>query len=334
MQPSLSEIAQRLINKDTSSREVESTLTSYKDLLVSKSLVDVDGNEHDQHLQLDSGIAIGLKWAAACLDDAIRTVKFIRGTRRAILQKLEEGNRPVRLVYAGTGPFATLIFPLLDQFSSEELQVTLIEINPNSAKNVEHLVQSFGLGDRVESIICADATSVILSNHQSGNGEPLDLQYDILLSETMQHALQAELQVVICAHLLNQMPENTLLIPQSIDLDLIRMQLDAGNFRSVERIGELMNVDAPFLRKESPIDSEWEYKKHFDVSNQAAELGEFLGISTTIQVFEEETIHQHESGLTVPKVLAPVEDVMNQTIECCYKISPEPGFEFTFLPKS
>ncbi|NVK66816.1 MAG: hypothetical protein HWE22_19645 [Flavobacteriales bacterium] len=332
MRPSLSEISSVLFNPQSSLDEVQSALNAYKTCLLNASRIDFSEREHQQHLQLNTGIAIGLNWAASCLDDHIRTLKFIRGTKNAINQKLEEGIQPVRLVYAGTGPFATLIFPLLDQFSSEELQVTLIEINPNSAKNVKHLVESLGFERHVEGVFVADATSVLLPLPNTRKSKKTN--YDILLSETMQHALQAELQVVICANLLSQMPTEALLIPQSIDLDLIRMQLEAGNFRSVERIGELMWVDADFLRREFPVDTSWQFKKQFDLSKVSFEPEEFLGISTSIRVFEDEIIHENESGLTVPKMLISMEDVQEEKLEFTYKIDPDPGFVYKKLEGS
>jgi len=317
---SLRNISRVLFDEYTSNDELKSALENYKSLVLAASSIDVNSDSYQQHLPLDNGIAIGLKWAASCLDDAIRTQKFILGTKEAIEQKLSKGKKPVRLIYAGTGPFATLILPLLEHFSSEELRVTLIEVNPESVANVSLVLKRLGLENHVDEIYCEDATSVRLPN----NGKWQNYQYDILLSETMQHALQAELQVPICANLLSQLSADALLIPQSIHLDLILLKLESGNFVPSKTIGEMMKVDTGFLRKQHPINSEWEFRTDFDLSSLARNTNDFLGIDTTIHVFGEHIIQRNESGLTNPKILCPLSNIQGDQLTVKYVMNPEP----------
>lgn len=330
MSSSLFAITTKLLSDEVISYDLAKTLSDYKNLILNATPLDLGENEHQTNIQLENGIAIGLNWAASCLDDAIRTQKFIRGTKLAIDQKLNEGKKPVQLLYAGTGPFATLILPLLSHFSSEELQVTLLDVNPASVDNVTKLIDHFGFENHVSEILCADATNVVLPppeaaaklNARKSNGT------DILLSETMQHALQAELQVPITCHLLNQLPEDAILIPQSINLELVAIASFGSENESIQVLGELMKVDARFLRAQYPIESNWSYETQFKLSELSySEMG-FMAISTAIHVFKDERIEWNESGLTVPKLISPLSDLKNKdSFSLKYVIEREPGFQ-------
>ena len=60
------------------------------------------------------GLAVSPKMAAMCAEDYMRTIRFIRGTHDAILSiRKESPERPVRILYAGCGPHATLCIPLM-----------------------------------------------------------------------------------------------------------------------------------------------------------------------------------------------------------------------------
>lgn len=319
MSTSLKEITQNLLSDSIPLSKLKSTLDEYKTLLVNATSLDLNRAEHKTDIRLESGMAIGLNWAASCLDDSVRTHKFIRGTKLAIDRKLAESDNAVHLLYAGTGPFATLILPLLSCFSEGELQVTLLDINPESVGNVSNLVKYFGFENQVKEIRCADATKTIFENAS---------RFDILLSETMQHALQSELQVVIAGNLFAQMKEDAIMIPQSIDLELVSFDSHETVETPLLIFGEIMKVDALFLRNQHPIHLGWSYGKQFKVSNSNTPDSAMLAISTSITVFENERIEWNESGLTVPKFLGPMRDFLREDVlKLRYVIDPEPGVE-------
>ena len=65
-----------------------------------------DRNREDIHLA--NGKALGTSWAARCVDDIIRTKKFVAGVYQAVQKLLNEyPEKTVHILYAGTGPFAT-----------------------------------------------------------------------------------------------------------------------------------------------------------------------------------------------------------------------------------
>ncbi|MFK7784632.1 MAG: hypothetical protein AB8B56_05945 [Crocinitomicaceae bacterium] len=313
MNSSLSQIAKTLFSDSLLPDELEATLKSYKSLLLNSTELDLNDQCNKVDIELQNGIAIGLSWAASCLDDSIRTLKFLRGTKQAIETKLKE-SASVHLLYAGTGPFATLILPLLSHFSSNQLQVTLLDVNPTSVENVTQLIDRFNFKNHVQEIRCADATKTTFEKAS---------EFDILLSETMQHALQSELQVVITSHLLNQMEADTILIPQSIELGIVSANSDS---MKVQHVDHFLKVDAHFLRSHRDIQAGWYIEQRIDSKKLQFRANELLAISTKIQVHENEQIEWNESGLTTLKIIGVPEDFQNTNeVAIRYVISPEPG---------
>lgn len=161
-----------------------------------------------------NGKAVSPITAAQCAEDPERSRVFIQGVYQAITDKVShystaETGRPVQLLYAGTGPFGWLLLPLLPLFSPEQLQVTLLDIHPQSMRRLTLLLQHFDLTDRIAMQVVADATQ----------WQPLPGQrFDLILSETMKHMLQQEPQVAIFSHLQQFLAPDGDLIPQQIIL--------------------------------------------------------------------------------------------------------------------
>ena len=97
-------------------------------------------------LRLPSGKALAPFFAAACIQDPLRTKKFARGVFQAVsaAQKRFPGER-LHLLYAGTGPFATLVLPLCTVFSPAEIGFTLLEVQPESIGHLHKVIEVFEL---------------------------------------------------------------------------------------------------------------------------------------------------------------------------------------------
>lgn len=64
----------------------------------------------DKDIMLSSCKAISPSAAAHCLLEMKRTAVFLRGIHQAVFQKLNNGaDNPVHILYAGTGPYGTLV---------------------------------------------------------------------------------------------------------------------------------------------------------------------------------------------------------------------------------
>jgi predicted RNA methylase len=142
----------------------------------------------------------------------MRTRQFIKGFELAIkAAKSKFKGETIKILYAGTGPFATLMLPMTTIFSSEEIQFTLIEINEVSIQHLEQVIDQFQVRPYVLDIIQADAATYELTN----KGE-----HHMLITETMQRALKKEPQVGITLNLLPQIHKDGYLVPESINVNL------------------------------------------------------------------------------------------------------------------
>ena len=161
-------------------------------------------------------------------------------------------------MYAGTGPFATLITPLTTLFSSDQLQVTLLELNPVSFQKIQQVVQQMEIGAYVRRIVQTDATTYQI---------PADEQIDILLSETMQNALKREQQVPIIYNLLQQIDYEVILIPEVIELQLAVMNPTINRNRMLNGSKESCNqVLGSFFKLDVPSVGAF-YTNHQNLSN-------------------------------------------------------------------
>ncbi|MEM6801290.1 MAG: hypothetical protein AAF696_07785 [Bacteroidota bacterium] len=298
-------------------------------------LTEFKNHHHPNHkdIQLKNGVAIGADWAALCLNDLIRSRQFMKGVLKAVEKLSKEKEGPIHIFYAGTGPFASLILPLLLRYTSEEIRFHLLEINEHTLFYLKRLIKTLEIEAYIKHIECADA-----STYQIRYAEEID----ILISETMQQALLKEQQVPIMLNLVPQLREEVILIPSCIELSLAYRKngLKPGNIplARYEKFLDLLCFDKNFIRaqankllhKKEP--GSFELCKEENFRRGIEEDTTSLVILTYIQVFEEEWIGLKESSLTIPKLLQDF-DTIDQHLEkisLTYVIQEELGFSYEF----
>ncbi|WP_051666721.1 hypothetical protein [Pedobacter sp. R20-19] len=185
-------------------------ITSYTQLLFELGEIKADEISDRTDIRSKFGSAIGTFWAANCVKEVFRTQRFVRGLHLAIKDKLLQGDGPIHVLYAGTGPFAALALPIMVQFSPAEVQFTLLEINENSYHKLLDVITAFDLNSYVKSIEIADATNYVLQ----------DIDVDIVISETLNRALITEPQVFIMLNLASQLGEGVVYLPEEITVNL------------------------------------------------------------------------------------------------------------------
>lgn len=184
-----------------------------------KNLCEITGVELHPALFLDEGAsvtangkAVSPTTAAQCAEDVERTRIFMQGVYTAVQQKLASvASEPVHVLYAGTGPFALLLVPLLPLFTGQPLRITLLDIHAGSLEFLQRLLVALQLGNSelIEEIVHADAC-----NWQAPHN------YDLIISETMRQGLLQAPQVSIFAHLQQFLKPDGWLLPRHIRLDL------------------------------------------------------------------------------------------------------------------
>ena len=165
---------------------------------------------------LNNGVAINPNAAAHCAMDYKRSTVFIRGVYAAIKTlKSRFPGTPLEILYAGCGPFATLLLPILGKFSAGELKLNLLDIHQRSIDSVALLLTHFGLDTHTVCTIKGDACHY---KH--------DQEIHLVVAETMQKSLEQEPQFAVTANLAPQLCPGGIFIPQQIEVALCLADLE------------------------------------------------------------------------------------------------------------
>lgn len=283
---------------------------------------------YQEHIFLPMGKAIAPHWAGLCIRETMRTKRFIQGVYLGLKSAIgKSAGTPVRVLYAGTGPFATLAIPMTTMFASDLVQFTFIEINPHNLTPLEKIIHGFEAENYITDIIQVDATQF---------RNPPTRPFQMIITETMQNALQNEPQVAITMNLVKQMEHRPILIPENIDIEAVLLSPKRNNdrmlgiigaescYRSLGKIFELNHeihsiaTDTqpyPFPEVELKIPREW-----------VAEYPH-LCLFTRIRVFGEAELNPWECSLTQPqKILEINPDNPVERVALRYVLGEKPGF--------
>ena len=277
----------------------------------------------DKDIMLPSGKAISSAAAAHCLLEMKRTAIFLRGISKAISKKLNKNKgKQIRILYAGTGPYGTLVVPLLSLYFNYEIKVDLIDINSNSLDALQKILATLDFSEYIGRIYCTDATSI-----------KLDYQYDIVISETMQACLKNEPQVAIFQNLAPQCKADTIFIPEQITIDayLKKRGIWDGDQLLIEGgettfIGELFSVSKDNLEK-------MKYRRILDLSPSLYGPYDLL-LYTTIKVFDNEELGVNDCSLNMPIRYFELRSNYPKSIAFWYNQSKTPKIEFKYLDYS
>ena len=328
----------RTFNRNSNSeiirQSAETLLSCENDFALMKQAVDqmyqvfsrITGITIDQlngykDVMLPSGKAISPPAAAHCLLELRRTAVFLRGINKAISQKLQEKKgEQLRILYAGTGPYGTLVIPLLLLYYVKEIKVDLLDINPDSLTALQKIIMTLGLSDYIGEVYCLDATTIKLS-----------FQYDIVVSETMQACLKNEPQVAVMQNIIPQLDDQCFFIPEeiSIDASLVnpRMEMDRMLSWGKEQLSfERCWLSNVYTLNRHDLHSIMSPKKILIPGDATADFP-VLKLFTTVKVFEDEVLTENNSSLNMPKQYYDFREQPADEVEFWYVLSEKPGIE-------
>ena len=329
----IKDVTKEILSEELDYVSLKNKLENLNSILFSIVELDVNDLKDREDIPFENGIALCTTFAALCVVDLMRTRQFIRGVFKAVKTVRSQKTTPVRFFYAGTGPFATLILPLLTKYSPDELQLTLLEVNETTGNYLKSLIKELGIEPYIEKIISEDASKYTIDETQ---------EVDIFISETMQHGLVKEQQVPIMLNLVNQLDKDVIIIPSKIKLDLAllntseRVAINQSNEPKYNVLKTLLEFDKQFIHSYS---NQVKKKGRFELCKQLQFLKESdeeydrLGILTSIQVYDDEWIDIDECSLTVPKLLLDLrrEQKDKREISLDYVIKESPDFEYELI---
>ncbi|WP_147125144.1 hypothetical protein [Shimia ponticola] len=163
-----------------------------------------------QETRTEVGVAIAPYEAAMCLREHLRTRQFALGVKQALQEaKRRFPQDRLRVLYAGTGPFATLATLQLPYFAADEVGFTFLDIHDTSTLASQTLYNSLHALDYVDEWVTGDA-----ARYEPSTG------FHVIVTEVLQRALLREPQVQVTRHLSRHLIEGGLFVPEDIHLDL------------------------------------------------------------------------------------------------------------------
>ena len=312
--------------------DYSSALKEYKQLLFKISNETINNEELRNNVQLENGVAIGTLWAANCLDDLERTLKFIKGIDIAIQEKIHQKDS-LHILYAGTGPFASLILPFMLKYADINITYSFLEINPLSFEILKSTIKKLDLENHNINFINQDATKYQF---------PKDFSPDIIISETMQRALDTEQQVSVFYNLMKQSNSDTVFIPEKITLAIgtsssenIKPDIQQKYYREHDKVFE--------VSKEAMNSNDWLFektsnklsftKKHTVLKEKELSTASEIVVMTEITIYKSEKLFVNDSGLTAPKYIKDISNNKKERliIESQYVIGSEPKLELKIV---
>ncbi|MEP5766690.1 MAG: class I SAM-dependent methyltransferase [Halieaceae bacterium] len=314
----LATIASTILDETRSPAAVRAALDQFQQLCSDHSGVEPDRSfsAWAEDSFLDSGVAINPQAAAHCVTDYRRSVVFIRALHAALQDALQQfTQRPLQILYAGCGPYATLLLPLLQYFRPGELEIHLLDIHQRSLDSVAQLLAHFQLEAHNISLVHADA-----SDYQ----HPEALQ--LIVAETMQKSLEQEPQVAVTTNLAAQLCAGGIFLPQQIDVELGLTEREQalhtpGDYLPLARAFTLRADSAPELASvELVIPAIERLEQHSAL------------LFTSIQVYRQYRLQAYEAEITLPRPcpeLMPLRAGARHKLH--YRLGSYPGFEFSTL---
>jgi len=273
---------------------------------------------HEYMKETENGKIVTPMQAAHCLKDMARSTHFLRAIHQAINHHLQN-KQSVRILYAGCGPYGTLLTPFTSIFSSKQIRFTFLEIEEVSFNAVQKLYTDWNIENYLESVLLCDATDPDLK---------LSGSFDIIISETMQVGLKNECQVPITRNLVRFLSEDGTFIPERIKLEvyLTGKQKDLLDPNSDDKL--LVGTAYDFDSRNLPIPG-----NETILTIPESQL-EYLKLYTEIHLFGEEKLTAHQSGLTLPLILDRPIGKAGRAARFHYVEGALPKLEFEYLPVS
>ncbi len=275
---------------DASVQDADASALALHELLTAVAGLD-EAPGRDEHTALSGGRALSPVDAARCLLDVPRTRAYIAGLRAAIEDcRAQRPDRPVHVLYAGCGPFASLALPLTLVFGADVVRFTCIDVHDASTESLRRVVTALGLEPYMLGVHQADATALAV---------PASPPVDILLVEALQRALTHEPQVAITRHLLEQLAPGVRLVPQRVTLRAcladIPAELAAGGPVNRLELGTVFELTADTASHDP--------RPCVLSLPRAPKQGESLVITTTLAIYADHALGEYKSGLTYPEIV-------------------------------
>jgi len=263
--------------------------------------------------------------AGRCLLDVRRTAIYLRGVHSAIKEaQLRFPEEVIHVLYAGCGPFAPLCLLLLPLLAGQAVHFTLLDVHARAVESVQAILAALQLeGENVDCLVC-DATHYRNPDYRT---------LHVIVSETMQRALEKEPQVAILMNMAPQLTAGGLMVPETIAVDAVLTDLsqELGGNDVVPKpwsgripLGRVLDLD----RERACAWAAAGVSSHLPparIALPSAIAAQYsLVLATTIRTFGAHVLREYESGLTCPLIVNGWH--AGEEVEFIYRFGKKPGF--------
>ncbi len=280
----LMDIVNTLLDSDAKSAELAQSVKSLAEIFEQFASV-INSDEY-------SGVAIS-PLDAICANEHVRITKYMRGVYAAVndLLKRFKGQK-IRLLYAGCGPHATLLLPLLYRFDPKRLSVRFLDHNAASLKSVKAIMSHLGFEKFAEDYIHDNASS-----YQSE--EPLHM----VLVDSMNAALYDKPQVALTLNLLPQLQNGGVFIPKRVVVGFetayynqVKKRASAATVKYSNYLCHILDIDTakPLTKEQMLVTDEYRFKSEIDAKMEPQ-------LSTVVYIYKNNILRENECSLTIPK---------------------------------
>jgi len=263
--------------------------------------------------------------AGRCLLDVRRTAIYLRGVHDAIKEaQLRFPEEVIHVLYAGCGPFASLCLPLLPLLAGQAVHFTLLDVHARAIESVQAILAALRLDGAKVDCLVRDATQ-----YRHPDQRPLH----VVVSETMQRALEKEPQVAILMNMAPQLTPGGLMVPETIAVDAVLTDMAqelGGNSRVPEPwsnrvpLGRILELD----RERACAWAAAGVPSHLPPARislpSCVAAQNSLVLTTTIRTFGMHQLREYESGLTHPLMVNGWR--AGEDVEFTYQLCDKPGF--------
>ena len=162
------------------------------------------------------GLAVSPDHCIHTIKDKLRMKGFIRGVDAALKDlRRSFSSEPLHIVYPACGPFAPLLLPIIayynneKKYASNELQITLIDIQAGAILSLRNLVQELGIQEYIKDILHINATDYV-----PAKGEAIHM----LILESMQHGFSKEGHMAMARYFAPLLEDDGIFLPKNISV--------------------------------------------------------------------------------------------------------------------
>jgi hypothetical protein len=317
----IAQVTKLIVSDHCTVDETQENVTQLARLLAQTSKMDFKTAEQNVgSSETDNGVALSPLLAAGCAFNHVRTQQFQRGIHQYLTEARDKTadqkeQRPLDILYAGTGPYATLLFPVLLLHRDLAINLIIIDIYEASTRAVSKLIESAKFVNIQLNSYTDDATKWRPeSNHPN---------FDLIISETMDRGLKREPQVSVFKHLSQFLKPEGCLIPKEISISAT-----LTDSHTHCNLGTIFN-----LNKDTSEQLLEQNKAYFEgeVSLNQHHSQEFtkLVISTEINTFGSYFIRRNEIEITTDFSYQYLDLSNAKSIPYKYTMDKDPGFTFS-----